>query len=118
MAQQIEVLESYDVIDIVSEWLSQNINEYVPTEYEIEQIVESQIESEVNYGQIDTAMTEVRDEFNEVDDKVDRLADDQNEYRADFRHLEERVADLERKNAKLLETLSQFAQLLTNRDLI
>ena len=114
MAEHVEILETHDVEDIVREWTSQNIQEYVPSEYEIEQIVESIVESEINYGQIDSALTDVRDEVGELDDKIDRIAADQ----ADFRYLEERVADLERKNARLLETLGQFAQLLTHRDLI
>ena len=118
MAHQVEVLESYDIVDIASEWLAENVHEYVPSESDIEQIVESTVESEINYGSIDTALTDIRDEFGEMEDKIDRVCDDQRDLQADFRHLEERVADLERKNAKLLETLGQFAQLLTHRDLI
>ena len=115
MSEHIEILDTDDVEDIVREWVSQNIYEYTHSESEIEGMVESGIESEIMYGSTGDRIDGLESESMDHADRIARLEDQDP---GDWQHLEERVADLERKNARLLETLGQFAQLLTHRDLI
>ena len=115
MSDYIEILDTDDVVDIVREWISQNIYEYTPSEGEIEGIVESQIEGELQHGSIGDRIDSLESESSDYEFRIQRIEEQDS---GDFKHLEERVADLERKNEKLLDTLAQFAQLLTHRDLI
>ena len=115
MSEHIETLDINDVEDIVREWISQNIYEYVPSESELEGIVESQVEGEMRYGSTGDRIDSLESESSDYEFRIQRLEEQDP---GDWKHLEERVADLERKNARLLETLGQFAQLLTHRDLI
>ena len=115
MSDYVEILDTDDVVDIVREWISQNIYEYTPSEGEIEGIVESQIEGELQHGSIGDRIDNLEGESMEYENRIARLEDQDP---GDWQQLEERVADLERKNARLLDTLGQFAQLLTHRDLI
>ena len=115
MSEHIEILDINDVEDIVREWISQNIYEYVPSESELEGIVESQVEGEMRYGSTGDRIDNLEGETMDFEERLQRI--EQNDP-GDWKLLEERVADLERKNARLLETLGQFAQLLTHRDLI
>ena len=115
MSDYIEILDTDDVVDIVREWISQNIYEYTPSEGEIEGIVESQIEGELQHGSIGDRIDSLECESSDYEFRIQRIEEQDS---GDFKHLEERVADLERKNEKLLDTLAQFAQLLTHRDLI
>lgn len=128
MSDMIEILDTDDVEgivrmwignnadffeEIVNEWVGANVYEFVPSQDDVERIVEMGIESEVEYGSINTAFIEVSDRIDEIEDRLDGT-----DTGHDLERLEERIADLERKNEKLLETLGQFAQLLTHRDLI
>lgn len=117
MSDYVEILDHDDVEDIIREFFSQNIHEYVPSEGEIEGIVESQIEGELQYGSIGDRIDNLESESSDYEFRIQRL-EEQEQDSSDFKLLEERVADLERKNARLLDTLGQFAQLLTHRDLI
>ena len=115
MSEHIEILDTDDVEDIVREFFSQNIYEYVPSEGDIEGMVESGIESEMRYGPTGDRIDNLEGETMDYEERIHRL---EQHDPGDWKLLEERVADLERKNARLLETLGQFAQLLTHRDLI
>ena len=115
MSETIEILDINDVEDIVREWISQNIYEYTPSEHDIEGLAEQAIESEMMYGSAGQRLDNLEGETMDFEERIQRLEDQDP---GDWQHLEERVADLERKNARLLETLGQFAQLLTHRDLI
>ena len=115
MSEHVEILDTDDVEDIVREWVSQNIYEYTPSEGDIEGMVESGIESEMRYGSLGGRIDDLECESVDYERRIQRL---EQHDPGDWKHLEERVADLERKNARLLETLGQFAQLLTHRDLI
>ena len=115
MSDYIEILDTDDVEDIVREWVSQNVYEYTPSQEEIEGIVEAQVESELLYGSTGDRIDNLEGETMDYEERIARL---EQHDPGDWKLLEERVADLERKNARLLETLGQFAQLLTHRDLI
>jgi len=130
MSDMIEILDTHDVEDIVrewinhnadhvegivSEWVAANIYDFVPSQDDVERMVEMGIESEVEYGSIDTALEEIKHEVNDLECQIDEINGTESR---DLKHLEERVADLERRNAQLLTSLGQFMQLLTHRDLI
>ena len=115
MSEHVEILDTDDVEDIVREWVSQNIYEYTPSQEEIEGVVESQIEAELQYGSTGDRIDNLEGETMDYEERIQRL---EQHDPGDWKLLEERVADLERKNARLLDTLGQFAQLLTHRDLI
>lgn len=115
MSDYIEILDHNDVEDVVREWVSQNIYEYTPSQEDVEGIVESEIGSEMRYGSTGDRIDSLENESSDYEHRITALEEQDP---GDWKHLEERVADLERKNARLLETLGQFAQLLTHRDLI
>ena len=115
MSDMIEILDTNDVEDIVREWVSANIYDYTPSEMDIEGLAEQAIESEMRYGSTGNRIDDLEGETMDFEERIQRI--EQNDP-GDWKHLEERVADLERKNEKLLDTLGQFAQLLTHRDLI
>jgi len=115
MSETIEILDTNDVEDIVREWIGHNIHEYTPSEYDVEGMVETAIESEMRYGSTGDRIDGLESETMDFEERIQRLEQQDS---GDWKYLEERVADLERKNEKLLDTLAQFAQLLTHRDLI
>ena len=115
MSETVEILDHDDVEDFVREWMSHNIHEHVTSESEIEAIVESQIEGEIRYGSLGDRLDNLESDTMDYEERIQRL---EQQDPGDWKLLEERVADLERKNAKLLQTLGQFMQLLTHRDLI
>ena len=115
MSEMIEILGQEDIEEIVSEWVGANIYDYVPSQEDVQGVVESEIESEMRYGSTGDRIDNLE---NESSDYEYRIAALEGQDPGDWKLLEERVADLERKNARLLDTLAQFAQLLTHRDLI
>ena len=115
MSDMIEILDTNDVEDIVREWIGNNIYDYTPSETDIEGLAEQAIESEMMYGSAGGRIDNLESETMDFEERIQRLEGLDHD---DWKLLEERVADLERKNEKLLDTLAQFAQLLTHRDLI
>ena len=125
MSETVEILHRHDVEDIVidyvndhsvraqdidtfiEDWFDTNAEDwiaghvYIHDEFEIRELASQEVLVLVE-GEVEILRREIND-----------LIDGQNESL-----LEQRVARLEAVNAKLLETLGQFTQLLSHRDLI
>jgi len=95
-----------DFDERTNEWVDYNLSEWIYDHFEIldeyntRQIAEEEVERALNAEALNT---------DALDARVTVIEDE---------NLVERVEQLERVNAKLLDTLSQFAQLLNHRDLI
>ena len=116
MSETVEILDRDDVYDIVRDYVNdhsvsvEDINTYIEDWFDTNA---ADWIAEHFYIHDESEIREMAGE--EADEIVGREI---NEISGQNETLEQRVAHLEAVNAKLLETLGQFTQLLSHRDLI